>query len=279
MRIAIFLALLAYAFGRMLVPMNEATEQKLKSLGFEPDSSWYQVSYDDEINGPEPPVDFDVREKWPTCINNITDEGKCLGSWAISVADVVSDRACIKSLGKVRAKLSAQYLVSCDKTDNGCKGGGNGKNAFEYMLRDGIPTEECVPWVSGQTGENETCRAGQCTGKGIFQPRKCLRTIYAVSEADIKRELMTTGPLFCRYDLYADFNDYKSGIYYKVNTELAEKDHAARLLGWGNENTIHYWMLSNSWSSKWGENGNFRMKIGESNICSIAIGCDPDTTT
>jgi cathepsin B len=277
MRIAIFLVLIALVFGRRLIPMDDAMEQRLRSLGYEPDSSWMQATYDDEVEGVEPPVEFDCREKWPTCINNVTDEGKCLGSWAITVSDVVSDRACIKSAGKVKAKLSPQYLISCDKSDSGCRGGGNGQKAFEYILRDGIPTDECVPWTSGNTGDNGTCNPGVCTGKGIFQPRRCLRTIFAVSETDIKRELMTEGSLYCRFDMHVDFNDYKSGIYYMVNPELVEKDHAVRLLGWGNENTIHYWSLVNSWSSKWGENGFFRMKIGESNVCSIAIGCDPDT--
>jgi len=33
------------------------------------------------------------------------------------------------------------------------------------------------------------------------------------------------------------------------------KTHAAKVLGWGVDNDIPYWLVANSWNTDWGENG------------------------
>lgn len=44
--------------------------------------------------------------------------------------------------------------------------------------------------------------------------------------------------------------------------------HSVKLIGWGEENGVPYWMLVNSWGSDWGENGTFRIRRG-TNECGI----------
>ncbi len=272
--VLILLAIIASAFSRTLLPVNEVTEQLLRDNGFEPDGSWMQVTYEGDT-GPEPPDEFDARHKWRDCVRHRHDEGKCLGSWAIAAASVLSDQICIKSGGKTNVDLSAQYLLSCDRAEGGCNGKYVPKNVFQYLADTGIPTEQCVPWDSWKDGKNGTCPEGRCIGSETFTSYKCGKVIFAVSELDIKREIMTIGPMFCKFDRYKDFDDYKSGIYYKVSNELLEKDHAVKVLGWGVENTIHFWLVTNTWQYTWGENGHFRIKMGESSMCTIALGCDP----
>ena len=45
-------------------------------------------------------------------------------------------------------------------------------------------------------------------------------------------------------------------------------NHAVVAVGWGTENGMDYWVIKNSWSEKWGENGYFRMQRGV-NMCGI----------
>jgi len=277
MRQLALLILFTCAFCRILIPMNDQTEQLLRENGLEPDSNWYQVTHTDE-DGAEP-VEFDMREKWPHCTHVIRDEGKCGASWAITAASVLSDLNCIESKEKVNVELSPQYLVSCDKAEGGCKPKYTPKNIFQFMNITGIPSEECDPWTSWQEGIEGQCPEKTCKGSAQFTPYFCNKVIFAVSETDIKQELLKYGPMFCKFDRYSDFDDYKSGIYYKVASDILERDRAAKVVGWGLENGIHFWIFANSWGTKWGENGYFRMKIGEAGICNIAVGCDQVFTT
>jgi len=44
--------------------------------------------------------------------------------------------------------------------------------------------------------------------------------------------------------------------------------HAVRVVGWGEEKDIKYWLVANSWGSEWGENGHFRIFRGR-NECGF----------
>jgi len=44
--------------------------------------------------------------------------------------------------------------------------------------------------------------------------------------------------------------------------------HSVKLIGWGVENGILYWLLVNSWNSQWGDKGLFKIRRG-TNECGI----------
>jgi len=44
--------------------------------------------------------------------------------------------------------------------------------------------------------------------------------------------------------------------------------HAVKVIGYGEENGVKYWMVANSWNENWGENGFFRILRGN-NECGI----------
>ena len=92
---------------------------------------------------------------------------------------------------------------------------------------------------------------------------------------------MTHGPVEVSFDVYSDFEAYKSGIY-KHTTGDYLGGHAVKLIGWGVENGTKFWTIVNSWNEDWGEKGAFRIVRGV-NECgiegSVVAGLPKLTTT
>lgn len=44
--------------------------------------------------------------------------------------------------------------------------------------------------------------------------------------------------------------------------------HSVKLIGWGEENGVPYWLAVNSWNNDWGDNGLFKIRHG-TNECNI----------
>ncbi|KAF7234109.1 hypothetical protein EG68_12416, partial [Paragonimus skrjabini miyazakii] len=66
------------------------------------------------------------------------------------------------------------------------------------------------------------------------------------------------------------FQYYKYGISHPSRSDCnpARLNHAVLTVGYGTENGIPYWIIKNSWSDRWGENGYFRLYRGDG-TCGI----------
>jgi len=58
---------------------------------------------------------------------------------------------------------------------------------------------------------------------------------------------MTNGPVEASFDVYEDFLTYKSGVYNHV-TGKDLGGHSIKILGWGVEGGVSYWLVANSWN-------------------------------
>jgi cathepsin B len=83
----------------------------------------------------------------------------------------------------------------------------------------------------------------------------------------IQTEIETNGPVEASFTVYEDFLTYKSGVYHHVSG-ASLGGHAIKILGWGVEGGVGYWLAANSWNEDWGLNGFFKIKRG-SNECGI----------
>lgn len=86
---------------------------------------------------------------------------------------------------------------------------------------------------------------------------------------------MANGPVETGFTVYHDFMSYKSGIYVKSWLTWPVGGHAVKIVGWGVEKDVKYWIIANSWNTTWGENGYFRMKMGQCGVDSSAIAAEP----
>jgi len=76
---------------------------------------------------------------------------------------------------------------------------------------------------------------------------------------------MQAGPVQTTFAVYEDFMQYQSGIYTHVGGNLLGF-HAVKIVGWGQENGVNYWIVANSWGTSWGEQGYFRIAFGQVGI-------------
>lgn len=213
------------------------------------------------------PDSFDATQAWPSCITPIRDQGHCGSCWAHGAAEALSDRMCIASNGTTSVILSPQDLVSCDNTNYGCNGGYLDA-AWQYMKSTGVVSDKCMPYTSGQAGDNGQCPHKKCTGSGMWKKYHA-KTVFDVpqDEQQIQMHLMENGPLEVAFTVYQDFMSYKDGVYeHKTGNMLG--GHAVKLVGWGEDNGVKYWRIANSWNTTWGMKGYFLIKRGV-NECGI----------
>ncbi len=220
------------------------------------------------------PDNFDSRVQWPNCptIGEVRDQGSCGSCWAFGAVEAMSDRICISSNGQKNAHISAEDLVDCCATcGNGCDGG-YPESAWEYFKHTGLVTggnynshEGCQPYSIAScdhhvNGSRPPCQGEQKTPKCHKQcesgynntyanDKHFGQTAYQVSSdvTQIQTEIMKNGPVEGAFTVYADFLSYKSGVYkHTTGDELG--GHAIRVLGWGVENGVDYWLVANSWN-------------------------------
>jgi len=218
------------------------------------------------------PEQFDARTKWPECsdiIGTITNQLSCGCCWAMASSSVLSDRVCIAT--GVKQRLSPQYMVSCGRFTDGCRGG-NFISTWQQLIYQGTVPESCVPF----NGNDGSCPYQCYDGSNITAVKVYAKEIVSpwgnTSESRvqaIQSEIMTNGPVEASYLFFDDFSYYSGGIYRHSKTSKRTGGHAVRIIGWGTtEDHEDYWLVANSWGPDWGENGLFRIARG-SNECNI----------
>lgn len=232
------------------------------------------------------PDSFDPKEQWPNCesLKEIRDQSNCGSCWANGAAEAMSDRICIASGQKLQTRISVEDLMTCcDECGNGCNGG-YPSAAWDYWEKYGIVTGDLY-------GDNKWCRpytlAPHHHGEGYVVTPPChyqciteystpynqdkhyAKNVYSIGESveEIQTELMKYGPVEVTFSVYEDFMTYKSGVYqHKTGAYLG--GHAVKLVGWGVENNVPYWLCANSWNTEWGLDGYFKIIRGKDH-CGI----------
>jgi cathepsin B len=239
------------------------------------------------------PDEYDPRTVFTKCesLKEVRDQANCGSCWAFGAVEAMSDRICIASGQTLQTRVSAQNLLACCSSCGfGCDGG-YPAYAWRYWKNTGIPTgglygdkKYCQPYflppcdhhIEGSYGEcPDSVRTPSCVkncndgNKGTYSNEMTYgASAYSVSgEKNIMQELYESGPVEASFTVYADFPTYKSGVYQHV-TGSSLGGHAIKILGWGVENGVKYWLCANSWNEEWGEGGFFKIRRGN-NECGI----------
>lgn len=241
------------------------------------------------------PESFDARTRWSQCAHLIgvaRDQGNCGSCWAMAPAEVMSDRACIQSDGKVDAELSPFQLLACSSGSFGCEGG-ESADAYEFAKSNGVVTggafddaKTCAPYPFApchhpcEVFPTPACPA-TCveSGEGVQGGSFKVKSIVDCPSFDygcVANEIYHNGPVSSYAgDIYEEFYAYKSGVF-RESSSPAQRGanhggHVVKVIGWGKadpakgEGEGYYWIVVNSWLN-WGDDGVGRIAVGEVGI-------------
>ncbi|KAH9400498.1 hypothetical protein TYRP_002064 [Tyrophagus putrescentiae] len=149
-------------------------------------------------------------------------------------------------------RLSQQQLIDCSwsEANNGCDGGEDFRS-YEYIMKvGGISTEDAYGPYLGVDG--------RCHDKAVKKAVK-VTGFYNVTQYDpeaMRVALFNNGPVTVSIDAsQKSFTFYSHGIYYDPKCSSKDLDHSVLAVGYGELKGEKYWLIKNSWSTYWGNDG------------------------
>ena len=234
---------------------NEVTiEESPDNIPFNPTT--FDVKNIDNI-----PISFDWREFG--VVGKVKDQKDCGSCYAIAALDSVESQLFIKT-GKSFA-LSVQEVVDCagDYDTWGCDGGISFR-VFDYIKDNGGISLADSYFYHGISGACDRSKHQK-----ILIDFKGFGEVPVHDEELLKHALFKVGPIVVSIDIdHEFFMRYSNGIYNEPECS-SKANHAALLVGYGNENKNDFWIIKNSFGEKWGEEGYMRIVRNSGSQCAF----------
>ena len=213
---------------------------------------------------------YDFRAAYPKCVDdNIFKRVKCNNSWAHAFTGAMSDRLCKADATNNYIKLSIRHLTCQHETK--CQGPFTNDN-IQSVVKEGIVNEDCISYRNEQNIEN--CPTSCDNVKDNILKYTCTNVRNITGTNNIKAEIYNNGSVMCIFDETIDHQRYYDGIYYISHSKkVNDFPTAYKLVGYGLENGIEYWIGEQSLGEDFGENGYVRYKIKD-DLCKVAYVCD-----
>eukprot|EP00296_Roombia_truncata_P007933 JP446392.1.p2 GENE.JP446392.1~~JP446392.1.p2 ORF type:complete len:367 (-),score=183.63 JP446392.1:44-1144(-) len=220
------------------------------------------------------PESVDWRTKG--AVTAVKDQGMCGSCWAFSAAASIESHYAVAT-GVLPEPFSTQQITSCTPNPEHCGGDGGCSGATaqlafkDIMAQGGITTEANYKYTSGKTSKTGTCAYDKSSAVAHVTG---FQNIEENSYEALMEAIATVGPVSVSVDASKWFM-YKGGIFDGCNQVNPDINHAVQLVGYGSEmqngEEKPYWIVRNSWGSKWGEGGFIRLKRSAKPECGQDI--------
>jgi len=229
-------------------------------------------SADVNSNTDDLPVSIDWRKKG--VVTSVKDQGQCGSCWAFSSTGAAEGAWAISTGDLI--DLSEQELVDCatglNYGSHGCSGG-QMDGGFKFIIENGLCSATQYPYVSGRTKTEGSCQTKNCDS--VIETTKGSCNDVTPNDEFLLKIAVTQQPVAVAIEADTHyFQFYSGGILDSV--ECGKKlDHGVLIVGYGEEDGKKYWLVKNSWSSSWGEDGYIKIARTDSRnnegICGIAM--------
>jgi len=235
-----------------------------KSLGFANKSKEVQIDKR-SLSARALPAHIDWRTKG--IISPVKDQGMCGSCWTFGTTETIESYQAMSH--NLLSELSEQQILDCTPNTNDCGGtggcgGGTAELAYAQIMKTGgLSDEWTYPYIS-YWGTNFPCNSQNIHPVATLKGYKVLPSNQYLP---VLTALATVGPLVINVDASA-WSSYESGVFDGCNQTHPDIDHVVQLVGYGVDKDFgDYWIVRNSWSPSWGEDGYVRLKRTPSIRC------------
>ncbi|KAI6646915.1 Cathepsin L [Oopsacas minuta] len=237
-----------------------STQEVLEIIsGLLPDTDINSESYyTPALDGVHIPDRVDWRER--NVVTQVKDQGGCGSCWAFSATGSLEGQYAKKTSSLV--SFSEQQLVDCSRAygNKGCSGGLM-NNAFRYWESYGAERERDYSYADCELNCKYKRSLGVTKIKSYIQIPREDCTI-------LRRAVAEIGPVSVGMDArHSDFSSYSYGVYRNDRCSSTKLNHGVLVVGYNMEGN-GYWIVKNSWGSRWGEAGYFKIDMRD-NMCGI----------
>eukprot|EP01087_Luapelamoeba_hula_P007912 TRINITY_DN194_c0_g1_i1.p1 TRINITY_DN194_c0_g1~~TRINITY_DN194_c0_g1_i1.p1 ORF type:complete len:371 (+),score=70.69 TRINITY_DN194_c0_g1_i1:42-1154(+) len=207
-------------------------------------------------------------------ISAVKDQGQCGSCWTFGTAETIES---YWALAKDQLPvLSEQQILDCTPNPNQCGGtggcgGGTAELAMTQIIKmGGLSSEWTYPYRSYWGVNFPKCSFNNSRTPPAATIKNFVNLPVNKYEP-ILEALAHEGPLAIAVDASA-WNKYETGVFDGCNKTNPDIDHAVQLIGYGSDHKEgDYWIVRNSWTPAWGEDGFIRLKRDSKPHCGIDI--------
>ncbi|XP_067948053.1 digestive cysteine proteinase 2-like [Watersipora subatra] len=200
-------------------------------------------------------------------VTPVKDQAVCGSCWSFGTTGTI-EGAYFLATGKL-VRLSQQELMDCSwgYGNNACDGGEDFR-AYDWIMNNkgGLATEDdygsykAVDFMCNSRNVSGTVQISSYTN------------ITSGDQIGLQFALFNHGPISVAIDAsHLSLSFYANGVYYEEKCRNDEDglDHAVLAVGYGVMNGQDYWLIKNSWSTYWGNDGYVLMSKKDNN-CGVA---------
>ena len=202
-------------------------------------------------------------------ITGVRDQGNCLSCVAFAACATVEGTLGVERGQPVGTDLSEAYLFYCKaaaenrECGQGPRGGWYPKAALD-ACKEGVPDEACFPYTSW----DQPCTA---CADSADRMTTIARWQALHSPPQAKEWLAKRGPTIGSMAVFQDLAHYSGGVYSHI-TGAETGGHCVCVVGY--DDNEGNWIVKNSWGTRWGEAGFFRIAYGQCGIDSGMLGVE-----
>mmetsp|Transcript_126088 Transcript_126088/g.228874 ORF Transcript_126088/g.228874 Transcript_126088/m.228874 type:complete len:444 (-) Transcript_126088:42-1373(-) len=223
----------------------------------------------------ELPESFDEWSELPTA-QDILVQGECGSCWAVAATAAIQLQAVRNTDGRFQEILSPQNVLSCTPNPFECGGKGmcdgataelglqwlestgskGGLYPMSYQKYTAKPTPDACPFAPAKSFLQANPSTSMKPGVSIRGWKK----IEENSAHAMMQHLVAVGPVVASVVGDPSLQSYSSGVISECPSPVI--DHAVLMMGYGKDQSsgLKFWKIRNSWGTKWGENGFFRLQ-------------------